>query len=93
MDRKEAIEIIKKMHENDLTKIQLEALNIAHSDMELRITKDVSGKFYLSDGKYHFNCPHCHGLIQPKTSERICCLCGGELSWQREIEKGNVIIV
>lgn len=92
MDREEAIQIIKKMYKGELTQKQLEALNIAYHDMELRIKKETKGKMYLSDGKYHFNCPHCEGLINPNTSERICCLCGGEISWHDEIEKGNVII-
>ena len=92
MSREEAIKILQKLSEGDLTKVQLEALNIASHDMELRIKKEVKGKKYSSDGKYHFSCPHCSGLIRPNTSERICCLCGGELSWHNEIEKGNVII-
>ena len=55
MDREEAIEIIKKMYKGEPTNRQLEALNIAYHDMELRIKKEVKGKTYLSDGKYHFN--------------------------------------
>lgn len=92
MDREEAIQIIKKMYKGEPTQKQMDALNIAYHDMELRIKKEIKGKMYLSDGKYHFNCPHCNGLISPDTTERICCLCGGELSWKNEIEKGNVII-
>lgn len=92
MDREEAIEIIKKMYKGEPTNRQLEALNIAYHDMELRIKKEVKGKTYLSDGKYHFNCPHCNGLIHIDTSKRICRLCGGELSWKDEIEKGTVFI-
>lgn len=92
MNREEAIQILKKMYKGEPTKKQLEALDIAYNDMELRIKKETKGKMYLSDGKYHFNCPHCGGLIHPNTSERICCLCGGELSWHDEIEKGNVVI-
>ena len=90
MERKEAIEIIKAM--DNLTDKQKEALNIVYHDVELRITKQIKGKRHLTDGKYHFMCPHCNGLIRPDTSERICCLCGGELSWKNEIRKGNVII-
>lgn len=92
MDREEAIQIIKKMYKGEPTQKQQEALSIAYHDMELRIKKEITGKMYLSDGKYHFNCPHCGGLINPATSERICCLCGGEISWHDEIEKGNVVI-
>lgn len=91
MDREEAIDIIKKMYKGEPTRKQLEALDIAYHDMELRIKKEVKGKFYISDGKQHFNCPHCNCLIHPTNSERICRFCGGELSWKEEIKKGNVI--
>lgn len=90
MNRIEAIKIIKTIEK--LTDKQMEALNIACQDMELRVTKDVNGKVFPFDGKYHFICPHCNGLIRPSSSERICCLCGGELSWKNEIGKGNVNI-
>jgi hypothetical protein len=93
MDRLDAINIIKNMCTENITKDQLKALEIACHDMELRIKKDVKGKTYLSDKKLHFYCPHCSGLIRPDTSERICRLCGGEVSWQREIKKGNVFII
>lgn len=92
MDREEAIEIIKGMCKGEITNKQSEALDIAYHDMELRIKREVKGRVYLSDGKYHFNCPHCNGLIRPNTSEGIWCLCGGELSWKDEIKNGNVFI-
>lgn len=92
MEREVAIDIIKKMYKGHPTKEQIEALNIAYHDMELRIKKDVKGKIHISDGEQHFYCPHCNGLIRPKSSERICCLCGGELSWKEEINKGTVVI-
>lgn len=91
MDREEAISIIKQMCQREPIKEQTAALNIACHDMELRINKEVNGKFYMSDGKQHFHCPHCNCLIHPTTSERICRFCGGELSWKEEIKKGNVV--
>lgn len=92
-DRLQAIEIIKKMYKGEPTKEQNDALELAYSDMKLRIKKLVTGKLYMSDGNIHFRCPHCGVLIQPKTSEKVCCFCGGELSWSEEIKKGSVVLV
>lgn len=92
MTREEAIEIIKKMYKGEPTKKQKAALEIAYHDIGLHIKKEVSGRTFKSDGKYHFICPHCKALLQPASSEAVCRFCGGELSWKGQIAAGRVAL-
>lgn len=91
MDRSKAIEII-HYRDGKFIRQAKGSFKDCASGYGAADQKEVKGKLFLSDGKYHFNCSHCNALIRPGTSERICCLCDGELSWKNEIEKGNVIL-